>query len=56
MSQAELSFCENYESKLKELELLLVLNNVLTEKGKQVFNSTKQYLDSNLDKYLELTR
>jgi len=46
-------FIERYEDKVKELQILEILTDNLTEKGKEVYQEIKKWLVENLDKYLE---
>lgn len=54
MNEKELVFCENYESKVREFEILTILKDELTDKGLKVYNSIHNYLKANVDRYLEL--
>ncbi len=48
-----LEYCEMYEGKGKEFELLTILRSELTPKGVETYNKIKQWLIDNLDMYCE---
>ena len=50
---AKVRFCEYYESKLTEYDLMTVLKNELTRKGIENYKNIEEYLSLNRDKYLE---
>jgi len=55
MKFEDLKFCEEFEKKYKSLELLLLIKDNLTEKGRKEYFELKTYILNNLDKYMELT-
>jgi hypothetical protein len=46
-------FIECYEAKMKEMQLLEILKDELTPKGKEIYLIVKEWLMQNLDRYLE---
>lgn len=55
MNYLELTFCEKFEAKSNELLLLTAIKDNLTEKGRQTMQSIQNWIDFNMEKYLEIT-
>lgn len=55
MNILELEFCERYEAKITELNLLTIVKDNLTEKGLQTLQSIERWIDFNTEKYLSIT-
>lgn len=54
MTESDLKFCEDFENRTKELQLLDAMKDELTQKGMDLYASRKRWLNNNIDKYLRL--
>lgn len=55
MSEQEIKFCTQFEGKVKELQLLNIIKDNLTEKGREALSKTQKWVTENLDLYLSIT-
>lgn len=55
MNLVEFEFCDEYETRIMEFNLLKILEKELTDKGRKIFDSKKKWLEDNLDMYLKVT-
>lgn len=55
MTEQELKLCEQFERQANTLLLLNAVKSNLTDKGLETYHKIKNWIDENLEKYLELT-